>query len=76
MDALSSALYVVLIIMTTLTIGMFIEEIYFLRTNIKSTYRRRLSVVQVQLLSLTLFYFFLIIKILQYFCVIKVSQKD
>ena len=53
MDALSSALYVVLIIMTTLTIGMFIEEIYFLRTNIKSTYRRRLSVVQVQLLSLT-----------------------
>jgi len=46
MDALSSALYVVLIIMTTLTIGMFIEEIYFLRTNIKSTYRRRLSVVQ------------------------------
>ena len=58
MDALSSALYVVLIIMTTLTIGMFIEEIYFLRTNIKSTYRRRLSVVQVQLLSLTLFYFF------------------
>jgi len=46
MDALSSALYVVLIIMTTLTLGIFIEEVYFLRTNIKSTYRRRLSVVQ------------------------------
>lgn len=46
MDPLSISLHVVLIIMATVTVGLFLEEVYFLRTHIMSTYRRRLTLVQ------------------------------
>lgn len=46
MDQLSVALHVVLLIMAAITLGMFIEEIYFLRSHIMSSYRRRLTLIQ------------------------------
>lgn len=46
MDLGYAIFHIVLIVMAALSVGIFIDEIYFLRLHMKSTYRRRLTVIQ------------------------------
>nr|CAB3264590.1 organic solute transporter subunit alpha-like [Phallusia mammillata] len=45
-DAAAIALHSILIVMATITVALFIEEVFFLKANIKLSYRRRLSILQ------------------------------
>uniref|UniRef100_H2Y7V6 Uncharacterized protein n=1 Tax=Ciona savignyi TaxID=51511 RepID=H2Y7V6_CIOSA len=46
MDTSGLVLHVVLIVMATLTVAIFIEEVFYLKSNLKLSYRRRLSILQ------------------------------
>ena len=47
MDTKGIVVHVVLIVMAFITVGIFIDEIYYLRQKCTSTLRRRLTVIQV-----------------------------
>jgi len=46
MDSLDVALHIMLVTMTVFTLGFFIEEIYYLRSRLNNSYRKRLTFVQ------------------------------
>ena len=47
MDTKGIVVHIVLIVMAFITVGIFIDEIYYLRQKCTSTLRRRLTVIQV-----------------------------
>ncbi|XP_076823440.1 organic solute transporter subunit alpha-like [Clavelina lepadiformis] len=46
MTTLDVVFYVILILMTTVIIALFIDEVFYLKAHIKLSYRRRLSILQ------------------------------
>jgi len=46
-DATAIALHICFIIMVTITLALFIEEVFYFQKHIKLSYRRRLSILQV-----------------------------
>jgi len=49
MDTKGIVVHVVLIVMAFITVGIFIDEIYYLRQKCTSTLRRRLTVIQLSI---------------------------
>ncbi|XP_018667671.2 organic solute transporter subunit alpha-like [Ciona intestinalis] len=46
MDTSGLILHLILIVMATITVGIYIEEVFYLKSNLKLSYRRRLSLLQ------------------------------